>query len=236
MSKELRGIIFVEGVSDQNILKNLMNKYFNIKFDQEPIKENEKRFLYKYNQELILLETDGVKNMQPAIKRQIQNFNKNDNVVKKVFIITDADKSKQSAEQSVKDITDKCKDTGVQFAHHIITRPSKDYGIMEDLFLDIVVADLTDDFYQKNTIMQLVSDVRNDVDEDAAKDHYSRKVKAAATSFIRFYNCYKGTKDINDIVSLAEQDDVAKKLMEYDTIKDMLTKIGRHFNLEPASN
>ncbi len=235
MSKELRGIIFVEGVSDQNILKNLMNKYFNIKFDQETIKENEKRFLYKYNQELILLETDGVKNMQPAIKRQIQNFNKNDNVVKKVFIITDADKSKQSAEQSVKDITDKCKDTGVQFAHHIITRPSKDYGIMEDLFLDIVV-NLTDDFYQKNTIMQLVSDVRNDVDKDAAKHYYSRKVKAATTSFVRFYNCYTDV-DKNDIITLMEQDDgIAKKLMEYDTIKEMLAKIGEHFSLEQASN
>ena len=110
---------------------------------------------------------------------------------------------------------------------------------MEDLFLDIVV-NLTDksadDFYQKNTIMQLVSDVRNDVDEDTEKKHYSNKIKAATTSFVRFYNCYTDV-DKNDITTLMEQDDgIAKKLMEYDTIKQMLEKIKQHFNLEQASN
>jgi hypothetical protein len=230
MSKVLKNAIVVEGKNDQAIIKMLMQRYFGLSFIQTQAPRPE---WYCQEKEISIMEAGGIDKTEDRVKRLVHGMG-GEKRIEKIFIITDADKSKKSAEDFVKDIADKRKDTGVQFAHHIITRPSKDYGIMEDLFLDIVV-NLTDDFYQKDTIMQLVSDVRNDVDKDAAKDHYSRKVKAATTSFVRFYNC-KTDVDKNDICSLMENEGIASKIMEYDTVKEMLRKIGEHFNLEPASN
>ncbi len=218
-TKQLQNYIITEGKNDVSIIKQILNKSGYNWSCIDVRASNGVTNVHKETEEKILTAIEDIQ--EGVVNNKI-----------KIFIIFDADNDKQAKEQTINDLAKKFSD--IEFNHHIITRPSKDYGIMEDLFLDIAV-DLTDDFYQKNTIMQLVSDVRNDVDKDTEKKHYSNKIKAAATSFIRFYNC-KSTKDINDIVSLAEQDDVAKKLMEYDTIKDMLTKIGRHFNLEQASN
>jgi hypothetical protein len=221
-TKQLQNYIITEGKNDVSIIKHILNR------------KNLQKSGYNWSCIVDVRASGGFTKTETAIK-DIQEGVANNKI--KIFIIVDADNDKQAKEQTINDLAKKFSD--IEFNHHIITRPSKDYGIMEDLFLDIVV-NLTDksadDFYQKNTIMQLVSDVRNDVDEDTEKKHYSNKIKAATTSFVRFYNCYTDV-DKNDITTLMEQDDgIAKKLMEYDTIKQMLEKIKQHFNLEQASN
>jgi hypothetical protein len=228
MSNKVSSIIFVEGKSDQSLIKSLVETKFGINFD--------KHYCCK-EQEMLIMETDGVNNMKDKIERQV--VNKNGNNIKKVFIIRDADENKEAAEQSVKDIIGKYKDNDIIFDYHIITRPNdnygESYGIIEDFFLDIVVKGKNKEFYQDAKIYDLVNTVIDDT--KASRDFYSRKVKAVATSFVRFYNCKETANSRNDICSLMEKDeDIAKKLMEYNAIKEMLEKIRIHFSLELACN
>ncbi len=211
---ETKNIILVEGKNDQTMVEKL-------------IKTKGCNYNYTFN---IM---DGVNNMKKSVS-DVKEKHAGNNI--KIFIICDADLSRQDRENQITNtIKGYEKDQNINFAYHIITRPGEEYGIMEDLFLDIFVKEgSVKDFYQKQSIMQLVNDVALDTSADTTKSHYSRKIKAAATSLVRFYN-YDIDIDKNDIQTLVDQENgIAKKIMEYDTIKEMLQKIGEHFSLEPS--
>ena len=153
-TKQSQNYIITEGKNDVSIIKQILNKSGYNWSCIDVRASNGVTNVHKETEEKILT---AIEDIQEGVA--------NNKI--KIFIIVDADDNKQAKEQTINDLAKKFSD--IEFNHHIITRPSKDYGIMEDLFLDIVV-NLTDksadDFYQKDTIKQLVGDVRNDVDKD----------------------------------------------------------------------